>query len=155
MQPSPRSPCHGRILYTLIAIDFYIILIAPSPHSVLFRASSSKMRSCGLPRYSVILLVVSATWVFTGEVAIHYFYSLNWQWPQLRLSRDYLESEFSQPDSPRVPDTLLTTDHHYHYQRGDSHYYIMPGSDQQDEGNGGAGLHVLIMSDPHIMCTFE
>ena len=96
----------------------------------------------------IILVAVTAIWVYTGEMGLHYLYSLRWQWPQLGLSRDHLEREFAEVDR--------NTGHHYHYQNGDSHYYVMPGS-EQDEGkeSGDAGLHVLIMSDPHIMCTFE
>lgn len=81
-----------------------------------------------------LLLGLSALWIFIGEVGVHYIYSLKWQWPQASSSRT--KQQFSQPRLQR-----------------DGEQPIKPGS--EEESDNGEALQILIMSDPHIMCTFD
>ena len=116
------------------------------------------MKICRLPKSVLILVAISAIWVFVGEIGIFYVHSLKWQWPQLGLSSEQLKRDFNQLSPHQAPQGPIATGNHYHYQSGDSHYYTTEHSDQHGDGEkekSDVGLHVLIMSDPHIMCTFQ
>lgn len=103
-------------------------------------------------RNTAILLVLSALWVSVCEVGVHYAYSSAWEWPQLP-GKDLDSKEFMKHDPPGVAQELLSA-HQRHYQRGDIHYYSA-GSVRRGFATEEAGLRVLILSDPHIMCTFN
>jgi hypothetical protein len=106
--------------------------------------------SC-VSRNTAILLVLSVLWVCTCEVGVYYVYSLGWEWPQLKLTEEQMGSrEFMRYDPPGVAQELLST-HHRHYQYGDIHYYTTGSGVNAVE----MALRVLILSDPHIMCTFN
>ena len=96
-----------------------------------------------------MLIVLGGLWVFIGEVGVHYIYSLQWQWPQLKLPGENLDKDFILRDPPGVSPGLLAA-HRRHYQSGDTHYYTTPGKriDSKTE------LRILFLSDPHIMCTY-
>ena len=116
------------------------------------------MRRWVFQRNIILLLAATALWVYIGEVAIDYLYSLKWQWPELDISRETLERDFTQVDPPRSPlSQSPDSAHQYHYQRDDSHYYVVPVSSEGDgpRKGGDTGVRVLFMSDPHIMCTFQ
>lgn len=100
----------------------------------------------------MVLLVASSLWLFLGEVGVHYVYSLRWQWPRL-LSTEFLDRQFIRHYPRGIARDLLDTTLRYHYQSGDTHlYYRIPGSGGDVEETR---LHALILSDPHIMCTFD
>ena len=109
------------------------------------------MRSCRLSKNFAVVLAVSAIWLLIGEVGVYYLYAFKWEWPQLGLTTVALEREFSQQD-PHGPPQTLVKGRQYHYQNGDDHYYT---SGVESRKTKGAELRVLIMSDTHIMCTFE
>ena len=87
------------------------------------------------------------------EVGVYYVYSSGWEWPQLRLPGADLDSKgFIRHDPPGVTHELLSA-HHRHYQYGDIHYYT--AGSVREISTEEAGVRILILSDPHIMCTFN
>ena len=103
----------------------------------------------------VLFLVFSVLWLFLGEVGIYYIYSLRWQWPQqLNELNGYLKKHLIR-DNP--PGTSLDSSQRYHYQNGDTHYYTRPERFKRSATTSStqAGMRILILSDPHIMCTFD
>lgn len=106
-------------------------------------------------RSTAILLVLSTLWVCICEIGVHYAYSSRWEWPQLELSGENLNSkELIRHDPPGVAQGLLAS-HLRHYQYEDIHYYTTESAVARGAITGEVGLRVLILSDPHIMCTFN
>ena len=102
-----------------------------------------------------ILLVLSALWLFLGEVGIYYVYSWKWYWPELGISTEDLEKYFTRENLQGVTGDLYLPSERYHYQNGDSHYYSHPVHSKHAQEEREVALKVLLMSDPHIMCTFN
>lgn len=123
-----------------------------NPLPILMKRSSNL--GC-VSRNTAILLVLSALWVCISEIGVHYVYSSRWEWPQLKLTRKDLHSkELIRHDPPGVAQGLLSG-HRRHYQYGDIHYYTTESAVARGASTGEAGLRVLVLSDPHIMCTFN
>ena len=103
-----------------------------------------------LPRKTALLLVAFLLWLFFSEVAIYHIYSWQWHWPELQPALD-LDKHWARHSLPRgVP--VNQPGQRYHYERRDTHYYgtfRKTWDDSQD-----TKLHVLILSDPHIMCSY-
>lgn len=100
-------------------------------------------------RNTAILLVLSVLWICISEVGVHYIYSSQWEWPQAKANLD--DRKVTRHDPGLSPGQLAN--HHRHYQYEDTHYYTSGSAVTQ--GTEEAGLRVLILSDPHIMCTFD
>ena len=103
------------------------------------------MRRPAVDRGSAVILVLCIFWVLIGEFGIPHLYSSRWEWPKLdQFTRERLEKDFI------LQDPGLTTPSR-HYRNGDIHYYTAGSERPAVE----SGLHALILSDPHIMCTFD
>lgn len=101
-------------------------------------------------RNTAVLLLLSALWVCISEVGVHYVYSSQWEWPKVKANLD--DRKVTKHD-PGVALGLLADHHRHHYQYEDTHYYTTGLT--AVKGVEETGLRVLILSDPHIMCTYD
>ena len=111
----------------------------------------------------IMVLVLTGVLTFTGEVVIFYICSWWWQWPRLGVSTDSLNQLVKHnPSGLNQKQVLSSATLRHHYQSGDVHYYSSLFSPERATGKGGfinpapaKSIQVLIMSDPHIMCTYD
>ena len=108
--------------------------------------------------FLALVLLLTGVLIFAGEVGIFYLYSWMWQWPGL----DSLSGLVRHHTGLRRELHLSSATERYHYQSGDVHYYtrFLSGDHDSPEGyvnrpNPTILLRVLILSDPHIMCTYD
>ncbi len=96
------------------------------------------------------LLIILAS-VFVGEVGIYYVYSWDWFWPDINPPKTSLKHM-----TRHVPMGIRNTELsgpgiRYHFQNKDIHYYTTEEFYQEPRRL----LQILILSDPHIMCTYS
>lgn len=110
----------------------------------------------------VLVLVLTGVLAFVGEVGIFYLYSWRWQWPEVGMSVDSLSQLLKHPTGLGKEQLLSSAIHRHHYQSGDVHYYTRQLSTDHVSPEGYVHpptptilLRVLILSDPHIMCTYD
>lgn len=105
-----------------------------------------------------LVLVLNGMLVFVGEVGIFYLCSWRWQWPEV-VSVDSLSQlvRHIPPELSKEQFPISATER-YHYQSGDMHYYTRPPYVKHGAPKdyvATKALRVLILSDPHIMCTYD
>ena len=99
------------------------------------------------------LLLIIAVSLFIGEIGIFYIHSWDWFWPEIRPSKNSL-SQMTKKKPLGGMRISPSASLRYHYDSGDAHYYTA-ASEGARQKEVEVLLRVLILSDPHIMCTYD
>ena len=110
-----------------------------------------------LTTIAVFILITLLLWYFASEVLAFKFSSIVWRWPRPWPDK----REEVEPVNSEVPPTPSVR--RYHHYSGTHHYVV---GKYQSLGMGRKRhrkkdvqvnhlLRILVLSDPHIMCTFN
>ena len=117
----------------------------------------------------VFLVLCLILWAFVSEWGVYYWKSSEWEWPNPHQHKLLRSLRVEQP--PKSLNKHSEPARTY-YQTGDTHHYelqannLVPGHKRlRERGRKSAKadkemdsdhlLKVLILSDPHIMCSFD
>ena len=96
-------------------------------------------------RISFVLLPI-LLWILLGEFGAFYFYSLRWFWPSASTALS----------SRAVKQCLKDGDQYCHVSRQDAIYFPESfNTSSSFRQKSLSELKMLVLSDPHIMCTYE
>jgi len=100
------------------------------------------------------LLLVTTVSVIVGEVGIFYIYSWSWFWPDISPAKVIL-ARMNQHKPVGGGRALPSSGfYRYHYESDGMHYYTSPSENDQYQ-KPSTLLKILVLSDPHIMCTYD
>ena len=100
------------------------------------------------------ILLVTAVSVIVGELGIFYVYSWYWYWPDIGPAKGILSRMKRHKPVGEGRAIPTTGPYRYHYENGVVHYYTSPSENPRYQ-KPSIWLKILVLSDPHIMCTYN